>query len=512
MVLLLFTLLGFALRLPLLHRFPLREDEAIYGYWALHGWLVDPLFLQVWPDKPPVFLWLLGLAFHLFGHAPVTADAAARFVNIVAGTLTIPVLAVTARRWWGDAAAIVAALLAALNPFAISFGPTAFTDPVLVAAGSLALALAARRRFFWAGLWLGMAIMTKQQGILFIPLVVGAWAAGFREGGGLPGSPPLVRDALRLLAGLAVALFPVLTWDSLRWAVAPSPWELGAINAGGVVPLPPDAWPARVAGWGQLAWYLLASPFAWGAYALALGAALRRPGGRGGLPAAVLATWAAVFLLLHTVIGIQVWDRYLLPLTIPLVLLGGWAAGGASRKPAPAAQPPLLAFALLLLALLLSPAWQAAQGQLPVGGDHGDYAGLNETLAAVNRPDSLLFHRELGWHAHFALFDAVRSGDVQLRYYPSSVYLADAATKSPHKQRFVIIPDWSPMPDLPMQLAMRGMQAETVLRAGLFAVYRIDERRAGAASWRVCALPQAGPFVVQSTLDVSVCRETPPER
>ena len=144
---------------------------------------------------------------------------------------------------------------------------------------------------------------------------------------------------------------------------------------------------------------------------------------------------------------------------------------------------------LVLLLLTLPPAWQAAQGQLPVGGDHGAYTGLEEALAAVDGPHTLLYHRELGWHARFALFDPVRSGAVELRYYPSSVYLADSATKSPHKDRYVVIPDWSPLPDLPMQLAMRGLQAQTVLRAGHFTVYRIDERPSGDQSWRVCALP-----------------------
>jgi len=518
------VLLGFALRLPLLARFPLREDEAIYGYWALHGLTVDPLFLHVWPDKPPLFLWLQGLAFTLWGHGPLTAEAAARLVNILASTLTIPVLAVTARRWWGPAAALVTALLAALNPFAISFAPTAFTDPVLVLAGSLALACAAYRRPFWSGLWLGAAIMTKQQGVLFAPLVVGVPAGGFLEGRGLPGrvgsswKRGVFREASHFLAGLAVVALPILYWDSLRWAVAPSPWDLGAANVGGVALADAAAWPGRAADWARLGWLLLASPWAWGAYALALiGAAalcVRRRAPLGDwLPALLLAAWTAGFLLLHIVTSVQVWDRYLLPLTIPLVLLGGWAAGewprvgracsptavlstkGSRRAASPTYALRGFVFALVL-ALSLPPAWDASQGQLPVGGDHGAYSGLEAALAAVtprasaagDGPPTLLFHRELGWHARFALFDAVRSGAVELRYYPSSVYLADSATKSPHKERYVILPDWAPLPDLPMQLAMRGLRAGEVLRAGHFTVYRIDERPSGDQSWRVCRL------------------------
>ncbi len=192
-------------------RFPLREDEAIYGYWALHAWYVDPLFLHVWPDKPPIFLWLLSAALQLWGHGPETAGAAARWVNILAGTLTIPVLAACARRWWGMRAALVTALLAALSPFAISFAPTAFTDPLLVLAGSLALTLAVRRRWFWSGFWLGVAIMTKQQGLLFVPLVAAC---------GLYARPRACRQPA-LAGGLAAVVLPILYWDSLRWAVAP---------------------------------------------------------------------------------------------------------------------------------------------------------------------------------------------------------------------------------------------------------------------------------------------------
>lgn len=514
LVLALLTLLGFGLRLPLLDRFPFHQDEAIYSYWALHGWTIDPLFLHVWPDKPPLFLWLLGAAFQLWGHSLVTAEPAARYVNIVASTLTIPVLAVTARYWWGQAAGCMAAVLAALSPFAISFGPTAFTDPVLVLAGALALLLAARGRWLWSGVWLGAAIMTKQQGLLLLPLVACAWWSGLPQGAG--GGKALIRALLRLLGGAALVVVPILYWDSLRWSVAPSPWDLGAANVGGVAALPADMWADRAAGWWQLTWYLLAAPWTWVIYGLALvGAvwlALRRraPASNWG-PALLLGTWTAGFLILHVVTNVQVWDRYLLPLVTPLALLGGWAAGEwveawrarAGTRPGTESLIPQTGTALpglmpLLVVVLIAaaPAWEAAQGQLPIGSDHGDYAGIDQAMAAVSGPDVLLFHRELGWHARFALFDAVRSGEVELRYYPSSVYLTDSATKSPHKQRYVIVPDWSPIPDLPLQLRMRGLQAQIVLQAGRFTVYRIDEIARGDTSWRVCRPGHSGLFTL----------------
>ncbi|MCX6042513.1 MAG: hypothetical protein NTV69_15415, partial [Caldilinea sp.] len=76
---------GFALRLALLDRFAFHPDEAIYSYWALYGRQVDPFFLQVWPDKPPLYLWLLGWVREGLGATAVTA----RLPNVAASVLSI---------------------------------------------------------------------------------------------------------------------------------------------------------------------------------------------------------------------------------------------------------------------------------------------------------------------------------------------------------------------------------------------------------------------------------------
>ncbi|MEZ4560949.1 MAG: glycosyltransferase family 39 protein, partial [Caldilineaceae bacterium] len=121
-------------------RFAFTADEAVYSAWARHAFHGDPWFLTVWPDKPPLFLWTLGAAFMTLGNRP----EAAQFLNIGFSTLTIAVAGVTARTLWGAPAGVTAAALMALNPFAVSFAPTAFTDPMLVFAGMTALLLAVR--------------------------------------------------------------------------------------------------------------------------------------------------------------------------------------------------------------------------------------------------------------------------------------------------------------------------------------------------------------------------------
>ncbi len=492
-------LAGLGLRLVLLDRYPLREDEAIYAYWALHAWGDDPIFLQVWPDKPPLYLWLLGGTFRLFG----VSEASARWLNVACSTLLIPVVAATARRAWRPLAGTIAAMALALNPYAVSFGATAFTDPLLVLAGTLAMCLAVYGRAGAAGLFLGAAVMTKQQGLFFAPLVVGAlWATAPR---GERARPSFGQALLRLGAGAALAVAPVVYWDSLRWAVAPSPWDLATRNYAALGLASPLAWPERAAAWGELAWQLAGSATAWAlAAALVAGGLLagRRTPGRDRL-IALIALWSTVFLLLHGMATVQAWDRYLLPLAPMLALAVGWGGGRlvAWRAWTPSRAALVIAGALLVWT---PPAWRAAAGALPIGGDHGAYAGLPaaiEQVRTLGGEQYVLYHQALGWHYRFYLYNDLNNdrnndldnalGDarVDLRWFPSTVYLADNAAKTPYPPAYLIEPDWASLPNLASHLAMRGLALTPRGAFEHFRVWEVTHPAAEPCDWCACRAP-----------------------
>lgn len=509
------TLFGFGLRLYLIDRFPMREDEAIYSFWALHAWREDPLFLTVWPDKPPLFLWLLSATFQLLGASQASAQA----LNIALSTLTIPVVGVCAQRLWGVRASLVAALSFSLNPFAISFAATAFTDPLLVLAGMLAVATALRGRATWAGCWLAAAIMTKQQGLLYTPLIVSllyfsSWISDFRLQ-----HPPhfafyishsALRTILSFIVGFSIPLFPILYWDSLRWSVAPSPWDLSVRNYGALALAPINQWPLRWHEWSGLAWQLVASWPVWGVLLGGVGLTIaftkgQEVGGRGqGADAhwalrtpyfaQLLTFWALAFFAVHVATTVQIWDRYLLPLAPVVALLAGWLAGRWIN----AVSSRWLVVGLLAWMLLLTPpAVTAAVGGLPIGGDHGAYSGLTEAinwLAAEYPHNVALYHHALGWHYRFYLYDQVAAGAYELRWFPSAVYLADNAVKAPHRPKFLIQPDWAPVRDLPLHLAVRGLQLRQRQRAGHFTVFEIVQPLQPFCTWCACAAPQRFPI------------------
>ncbi|MBI3957510.1 MAG: glycosyltransferase family 39 protein [Chloroflexi bacterium] len=543
---------GFALRLHLLSAWPFREDEAMYSVWALHLWRIDPWALTVWPDKPPLFLWLLGAAFQFFG----PSEAAGRLVNIAADTLTIGVVAATGRVLWNRQAGLFVAAAYALNPFAISFAPTAYTDPTLVLWGSLALYAGVTRRAFSAGLCLAAAIATKQQGLFYVPLVVGMIL--------ITHSPFAVRHspfaihqvagvarivsrftfhairntqyAIRnlqspisnLLFGFALLFLPILLWDAARWSVAPSPWNLSVRNYAPLVLLPPGEWAARALQWGRLSWFLAGSWVVIGYWILGIGywgVASRRQIPNIQYPIPILFFWSFGFVSLHIVSSVQIWDRYLLPLAPFLALLFGWTTQhltGAQTERKRGASGLFLRTCQVLgvtaLLFLLPPALTAAKGGLPVGADHGDYAGLSESIAwlQANAPaDAVVYHRDVGWQLRFAFFAGSPAqpdaSDFDLRWFPNAVYLADNAAKTAERRKFLIEPTWAVVDSAVQRLQQREIGWQIRLRAANFTLYELISPPAQSCDWCVCVDRRKRPvWSWPRSLHSFVDRATPP--
>lgn len=483
--------LSFALALSALNHFPLREDEAIYSFWAVHGWRVDPFFLKVWPDKPPLFLGVLALAFQLWG----ASQASGRFLNILLTLLTALVVGATARRLWGRPHSLIATTLYLLNPFVLSFAPTVYTDPMLVLAGQLALWAALTGAAFGAGFWLAVAIMTKQQGVFYVPLILAVlWTqpvlamTGQRE--------HQWRRWGRFGVGAVLVLAPIFYWDYSRWAVAPSPWDLGVRNYGALQVLPPAQWLARSSEWASLLWYFTASWPVWSGIALLL---LWRCRGLIGpisirkAPVVWLLLWCGGFFGFHVTTSMQPWDRYLLPLAPLFCLL---VAGLLPRVDWSGFQRSAIRWVTLgglSLLLLLPPALAAARGKLPIGGDHGDYSGLTEAIVWLQReapPGSILYQQRLGWHYQFYLYDELASGAIDLRWFPTPTYLAANAAQSPAVRRFLVLPDWTPQPNLPLQLAARRIQLVPQVRFGRMTLYALQNQphamRSPGCTWCLC--------------------------
>jgi 4-amino-4-deoxy-L-arabinose transferase-like glycosyltransferase len=406
---------GILLRVsPWLARYPLHRDEALYGTWArMIAAGSDPALLTAWVDKPPLTLYALAGSFRLFG----VSDASLRLPGLLASIATLPLAFGLARRILDRQGALLATALVAASPFAILFTPTAFTDPWLTMWIVAACWAALARRPFWAGVGLGLAVASKQTGVLVAPLVAallvvaeaqrpeptrGRWRWAWSR---------CIKPFLRLLFGFGLVFGAVCWWDSLRWAKRPSFWARSLDTYGGLFLAPPAGWPERAARWAEQLGYLFGTPALTGLAMLLAGLAVRGTHGPRRPIILCLAAYLLGYLCLHFFVTFQPWDRYLLPLVPMLAILvaAGWRVSReAVTRRASRMYFGNIAMAIALGLVVFYPAWLGLAGRLPVGSDHNAYAGLDQVMSTLRTlaPRSIIYHHSLGWHLDFYLYGA----------------------------------------------------------------------------------------------------------
>ncbi len=518
------------------HRF--HEDEALYASWALLT-TEDPALISVPVDKPPLYVYLLAGLFRLLG----PSELVARLPNLFASVASVVLLYAIGRRAYDRSTALMAATLHAASPFAVLFAPTAFTDPLLVLWMLLGLWAGLARKPLLAGFALGLAYATKQQAVLLAPLVVAASVLG--EGRGERGKgrggdtergrhgarSPCLHVSVSQVAGFLPLLGLVTWWDSLRWHVQPSFWDRSLITYGGLEMLPLSAWPQRLADWAKLLSHVFASPLLNGLLLIGLPlllwlavhhrrsrrsthSAFRIPSLRVyELRAAydlLFILYVVAYLLLHLAVSFQVWDRYLLPLVPLLCLLLARSIRCLSslahrlydrfrvsnhqypisntHSPISNIQHPISSLIIgSLLILLIRPAYLGATSQLPVGGDHGAYQGIDHLAAYVRAhlpPGSTLYYHWLGWHYGYYLWDAT----VETVWYPDPESLAKQAAEDDDLVRAIAFPGWKDDRSVRRALAAMGLalvpQFATHRGDGSpsFALYLIEDEGAVAQS------------------------------
>lgn len=468
LLLALIVALAALLRVAVIHAIPFCGDEALFAGWSLLIASGRDLFLKtVNVDKPPLFFYTQALFFRLLG----PTETVARLPNLVASLCDIVLLHELARHLFNRRTATVAALLLALSPLAIQYAPTGYTDPLMVTLGLAAGLAALRGRSLAAGVLLGLSAAAKQTGLIHLPLVL---ALGALPQGKPSGKRSAGRSLLRLAGGFAAVAAAVLAWDSLIRVDSPRFLEVGRSHYGGFGPAPLNLAGQRLEGWLQLAQYITGSPPLNALLLVGLPALLayglwRRRERPEWLGDWALAAVAACFLGLHALASFNLWDRYLLGLAplaallLARVLLLPGDALLPRRVGSRAAYGALVV--ALLVAALAGPVRLALAYDLPIGSDGGAFQGIDDVAEYIRGhvpANSVLFHRLLGWHYGFYLFDA----PLAYHYCPSSEYLLDLAQRLPPEQgKYIVIPAWGWADELGACLAGAGWELEPLYHA-----------------------------------------------
>ncbi|MCA9982695.1 MAG: hypothetical protein KDE59_00310 [Anaerolineales bacterium] len=404
-------LLGVWLRLPGIWANTFHADEALFATWARHiaVWK-DPLLVSQLVDKPPLLFYLQALFYPLLA---TPAGWPARFPDWIASILLLPLLARASWRLYNDERhTLLTTALLCLSPLAIQFSPTAFTDPLLTVLLLAALVALLERRAGLSGILFGLALASKYQAALFLPLIV---AVGWLDGVGRG-------RWLRWLAGFLPALLLVTAWELLRTGEFLL-WTNQVASYGGIrLASPAEIW-RQLPHWGYLLTFILgpASLALLFLPALLATAAQSHTARRDQALALMVIFYAAVHLLLN----VTAWDRYLLPiLPILLLLLArfiltviDWLVARWPRVRPAAALP-----ALLLLGLMVPGALTARQGGHAVGGQPNADSGAAAAAAYLETMPwgTVLYDHYYSWQWRFYFLDR----PVYVNWQPDSRSLA----------------------------------------------------------------------------------------
>lgn len=463
------VLLAAALRFHGLFANSFHADEALFASWSrlIAVWR-DPLLQSQVVDKPPLLFYLQALFFPLFG--PV--EWAARMPNFIASLLLVPLSGLLAWKLFRDEMTVVlVAAFVAFSPMAIQFSTTAFIDPFLtfLLAAVLAILASHRRPFdtatevnpgdfhqmanrsqpsiflpgLLAGIVFGLAIITKYQAWLFLPLVIGlgifngwrwqewrSWLLGMLPFVILLGIWDLVQDGELSLIGRQLSSFGGLR---LSWS-----WEL---------------WP-RLEAWGRQWSYLLDSPVLVFAIILTIPlflALLIDEHKRLTAVDLVFLVFLVSYFVLHWFLAIPAWDRYVLPV-LPLVgiILGRYVwrtinfiIPALPERPAGwfNSQRIIWLVPLILLILQAPSVLKAYQGDLPVGGQPTADSGASQIAAELHHSPygTVLYDHWYSWQWRYHLFDQ----HVYVNWFPSPEELAedlDVFGKT-GDERYLVLPD-----------------------------------------------------------------------
>lgn len=469
-VLLLLVLLAFFLRIRGLFANSFHADEALFASWARHiaVWK-DPLLVSQAVDKPPLLFYVQALFYPMQG--PV--EWAARLPNFIASILLVPLTAVLFWRLYRDKwGLVVTAVVISFSPMAIQFSGSAFTDPLLTfwLVASLTASSRSARAPFVAGVFFGLAVITKYQGWLFLPLIVGiGWLAGYGR-----------RDWQRWLAGLLPVLALLFVWEMARTGTF-ALWSRQISNYGGLR----LAWSwelmLRLEEWYKLGLtivplllvFVLLGVLVW------LGVRALWVDDDDGRVDRLLVLFIGGYFFFHWVVAVPVWDRYLLPL-LPLIaiifgrgvmVLREWLMRMSPR--ATAKYLPALITCALVLALII-PANAGRYGRYPVGGRQPADEGAAKIAAYLQAAPygTVLYDHWYSWQWRYHLFDK----GVYVSWFPHEEalkreLLAFAANEQP---RYLALPNRPAALPLKRIAAEAGFELQPVAIEGNITLYQIE--------------------------------------
>ena len=450
------------------HFMTFARGAAVNGDWLLPGAL----------DKAPLTIYLSAISMVATGlfaddngvlHLdPLQGEFAARLPNVMLALLLVGLMMRLSRVVFRDeAAALAAGILTALSPYIMAFGATAFTDIGLLFFFVLSLYCLVCQRYGAAGIALGLAFCCKQQALLLLPMVLLLLLARQDRRAAV----------IRLTLPLALLSLLLLVWDAARPGT--SVFLLGTVNN---MPAQwiaaPAEWLGRLLEWARLGAWLLGPPIV---TAMLLGLAIL------GRFAAVSAPrkqsdtrnyliYIVAYITLHSALAFNQYDRYLLLVLPPLILVLSGHLPALFRR-ARFYKSLSLSLALVLVFIALC----SLRLGLPIGGDRGAHDGINDLARALNSKPvaTVIYDPWLGWE--LAYYMGQWSDKRRVHYPTAEALVAGALELDEVGDRYLAAPVDRGHEDWAAALEAAGFALSIDYRLDRFVVYRLRSGQAADA-------------------------------
>ncbi len=413
------------------------RNASVNGDWMLSGSL----------DKPPLSIYTSAVSMMFTG---ITADNngvlqldvhigefSGRLPNAVYAILLVALMIRLAHDLYrNEKVALFAGLITATSPYLLAFGATTFTDMSLLFWGVLAVWLMLIRRYGWAGLAFGLAFWSKQQAIFFMPLVLGIYyltCNRCREEACLFPTFPTIK----FMATTSLMISLLFLWDTSRPET--SIFILGTVNNSPeslITPL--SDYLLRLGEWLNLSGWLISHPIlTWMSLILAIGGTYWHFIHRDKHYRLDIILWlySIAYVMLHTALALNQYDRYLLIILPALILLCARGLTRIGRIPSLQRYVVgLLGFVLIVSSLYIS------QTHNPIGGNGGKYQGVDDFADYLNSKPiaTVIYDRWLGWELAYYMGQWTNKRRV---YYPTpNALVAGALELDEIGDRYLIAP------------------------------------------------------------------------
>jgi len=457
--------------------FRLHPDEALFSTFARGAVLNGEWMLPGALDKPPLSIYAIAVSSLPFVETRPdglpdlrlrTGETAARLPSTLASIVSIALIYTIARRLYRDEqTALLAAALLAFSPFAVAFSATAFTDGLMFFWLLVSLWTLATGRWSWGRVALALAFASKQQAVLYLPLLlaIGILRLSFTW-------RKLAGFTLTFVAGVLL----LLAWDTLR-AQPAGIFALAIANNDPARFIRGDELIPRLVQWlsNANAWFTPATIIF---VILGIGSvllrAIRQPRRFGSALDLALLGYVAIYFLMHWLIAFNTYDRYLLPL-LPLVTLlaarGGIAFWDWWRVRLPGNEISLAG--LICLAVIAGSARDAAEGRINVGADRGEHQGIDRVAAYLDALPlgAIIYDHWFGWELDYYLGEWTNKRRV---YYPTADALTRDALRQPDPApRYFVAASDQPHSSWIEALENAGFAPELVYQEARFLIYEL---------------------------------------